>query len=546
MKNRKSSARDSARNASAPRMPVAPADTPAGDTDAVIAHYGLRRAFPRQVLAEARAIAARARAEDAKNLEGRLDLRKKFIFTCDPVAARDYDDALSLEKDRLGRRVLGVHIADVSHYVAEGGAMDREAYKRSTSVYLATCVLPMLPPELSNDLCSLKPGEDRLAFSVFLTFNRDGEVVKRAFAKSVINSKARFTYEQVMAVIGAKKISHAKTAPGEAFALDRKAVKTIKAISELAQQLRERRFAAGALDLDIPENEVVLNDEGEMSGIVARVCDESHQMIEECMVAANEAVATELRANGVPIVSRFHDSPDPEKIQLLREELRPLGIKCGNIANPKVFSQFLRSIKTHPLYPVLAVMVLRSMKRAVYDARNTGHWGLAKKYYAHFTSPIRRYPDLSLHRLLFAYLEGKRVKGAKPASLCRASARHSLEELARHATEREELAAEAERSLLEIKKYRILEEELVSHMPVVYDAVVVRCERFGCFVDIPVIGVSGLVHVSSLSGRFVRYNEYDHTLSAPGAGSWKIGDVIKVVVSSVDYAQRRLLFVPAP
>ena len=506
-----------------------PGRTPREDTAAVMKFYGLPKAFPPSVLAEARAVARRTPPGALLRAAGRLDLRNKFIFTCDPETARDYDDALSLETDRKGNRVLGVHIADVSHYVTPGGALDREAYRRGTSVYLCDRVVPMLPEELSNGVCSLVPGEDRFAFSVFITFDRNGEVKGRRFAKSVIRSKARFTYEEVMRTISGGKAS----ARGGA-SLPRGAERTIRAISSLAQQLRAKRFAAGALDIEIPEAEVLLDDAGEMIGIVTRPYDESHQMVEECMVAANEAVAKELWSSGIKILARLHEPPDQEKLQVLRAELRGLGVKIGNIENPKVFAQFLRSIKSHPLYPTIAVMVLRSMKRAVYDSTKMGHFGLAKRYYAHFTSPIRRYPDLTLHRQLAAYLEGGE---------CRVAPR-LLAKWAEHTSEMEEIAAEAERGLLEIKKYRLLEDQLSSRQTVEYSAVVSKCAPFGCFVEIPDLAVSGLVHVSLLSRRFVKYNESDGTLSAPGGGSWRVGDRIRVRISKVDYKQRRLDFTP--
>ena len=497
-----------------------PGRTPREDTAAVMKFYKLPKAFPPAVLAEAKAI-----PRTVTGTEGRLDLRRKFIFTCDPVTARDYDDALSLETDRKGNRVLGVHIADVSHYVRPGTALDREAYRRSTSVYLCDRVVPMLPEALCNGVCSLVPDEDRLAFSVFMTFDRDGEMIHRSFAKSVIRSKARFTYEQVMTAISGGA-SDAR--------LGKRELKTILAINDLAQQLRAKRFAAGALDLEVPEAEVELDGEGEMTGIVTRPYDESHQMIEECMVAANAAVAKELWTNGIKILSRLHEPPDPEKLLLLRAELRGLGVKLGNIENPKVFAQFLKSIKRNPLYPTISMLVLRSMKKAIYDSTVIGHFGLAKKYYAHFTSPIRRYPDLTLHRQLAAYLEKRNAK--VPPKL--------LAKWAEHTSEMEQVATDAERGLLEIKKYRLLEAELGSRTAVAYDAVVSKCTPFGCFVDIPTIAVSGLVHVSLLSRRFVTFNEYDQSLSAPGGGRWKAGDRMKVRVDRVDFRQRRIDFVP--
>ena len=516
-----------------------PGRTPAEDTAAVMRFYKLPQAFPPAVLAEARAV---GRLADGAVGPRRLDLRKKFVFTCDPVTARDYDDALSLETDRKGNRDLGVHIADVSHYVRPGTALDREAYRRSTSVYFCDRVVPMLPEELSNGVCSLVPNEDRLAFSVFMTFDEKGEMVKRSFAKSVIRSKARFTYEQVMKVIDGDD----RAAGGANGRIAKKELKTIRAINELAQQLRAKRFAAGALDLEMPEAEVLLDANGEMDSIVTRPYDESHQMIEECMVAANEAVAKELWTRGVKILARLHEPPDPEKVLMLRAELRGLGVKLGNIENPKVFAQFLRSIKKHPLYGTISTMVLRSMKRAVYDSTAIGHFGLAKKYYAHFTSPIRRYPDLTLHRQLAAYLGGVGRSGASGTEGNPARAKvppKLLAKWAEHTSEREEIAAEAERGLLEIKKFRFLEAQLNARQVVDYDAVISRVMPFGCFVEIPELAVSGLVHVSLLSRRFLQFNESDQSLSA-GGESWRAGDRLRVHVARVDFRERKVDFVP--
>ena len=516
-----------------------PGKTPREDTAAVMKFYKLPKAFPPEVLREAAEVSKPSKLPKPSK---RLDLRGKFIFTCDPVTARDYDDALSLETDRKGNRVLGVHIADVSHYVRPGTALDREAYKRSTSVYLCDRVVPMLPEELCNGVCSLVPNEDRLAFSVFMTFDRTGEMVKREFAKSIIRSKARFTYEQVMGVIaGNNRIIECSN-----NRIEKRELKTILAINELAQQLRAKRFAAGALDLEVPEAEVILDRNGEMTGIVTRPYDESHQMIEECMVAANEAVAKELWTRGVRILARLHEPPDPEKILMLRAELRGLGVKMGNIENPKVFAQFLKSIKRNPLYPTLSTMILRSMKKAVYDSTTIGHFGLAKKYYAHFTSPIRRYPDLTLHRQLAAYLEST-FQTPKPSKLPKPSPMvppKLLAKWAEHTSEREEIAAEAERGLLEIKKYRLLEEQLNSRQIIEYDAVISKCMPFGCFVEIPELAVSGLVRVSLLSHKFVRFNESDQSLSAYGGGSWRVGDRMKVHVARVDFRERKIDFIP--
>ena len=506
----------------APQFPE-PGKTPREDTSAVMRFYKLPKGFPKGALAEAK----RIDAGPPPSAEGRLDLRRRFIFTCDPETARDFDDALSLEKDRHGNRVLGVHIADVSHYVRPGSAIDREAFRRSTSVYFCDRVVPMLPESLCNGVCSLVPGEDRYAFSVFLTFSAKGAVVKSSFAKSVIRSKARFTYEQVMKVMR----GGAADAAGR---MHRAAERAIREIGALAQQMRAARFAAGALDLEIPEAEVLLDGEGEMKGIAVHRSDESHQMVEECMVAANEAVAKELWTHGVKILSRLHEPPDEEKLHTLQAELRGLGVRAGDLASPRVFAKFLKDVRNHPASSTIAMMVLRSMKRAVYDSKTIGHFGLAKRYYAHFTSPIRRYPDLTLHRQLAAYLE-KRNARVPPAELAR---------WAKHATDCEETASDAERALLEIKKYRFLQAQIDSRRVEEYDAVVVKCMPFGCFVDIPEIATSGLVHISLLSRRFVRFNASDQTLQAPGGGRWRIGDRIRVHVAHVDFRQRRIDFVP--
>jgi len=490
---------------------------PRSDTGLVMRVYGLARDFPKGVAAEAR----RARERQAEGLveKGRLDLRKKFIFTCDPESARDFDDALSLERDRAGNLVLGVHIADVSHYVRPDSALDREAVKRSTSVYLCDRVVPMLPEYLSNDLCSLVPGEDRLAFSAFLTFDAQGRMTARRFTKSIIRSKARYTYEQVMTVL----------AGGKSKAITPPAAKTLRAVSELAQKIRRTRFAAGALTMEVPEVAVTLDAEGEMTGVVTRPYDESHQMVEECMVAANEAVAKELWTRGVKILARLHEPPDLEKLEELRVNLAGLGVSCGDISVGRNLAAFLEKIKGHPLEETIGTMVLRSMKRARYDSETIGHFGLAKKFYAHFTSPIRRYPDLVLHRQLASWISGQggrldKIYLAKTAASC---------------SEKEQLADDAERALLELKKYRYLDAD----KSLVWEAVVSKCMPFGIFVDLPSLMTGGLVHVSRLSKHYVTYDEGRGVLR-DGRRTWKPGDAMRVRVLNVDISRRMVDFEP--
>ncbi len=494
------------------KLPFVKGRMPAGDVDSVIAQYDLPGKFPKDVQREARRIAAAG----AVFFDKRLDLRRKYIFTCDPVTAKDFDDALSMDRDRRGNMVLGVHIADVSHYVKPGTAIDREAYRRSTSVYLLNRVVPMLPEELSNGVCSLVPGEDRLAFSVFLTFDKSGQCVARRFAKSVIRSKDRFTYEQVLDVIRRGRGSS-------------QGAKAILAISALAQRLRGRRFAEGALDLEVPETEILLDGEGRMTGLVARPYDESHQMVEECMVAANEAVAKELWTRGIRILARLHERPDPERLEQLRADLASIGVKCGDLSHGRNVAAFLGGIKGKPLEGTIAVMVLRSMKRARYDARQMGHFGLAKEFYSHFTSPIRRYPDLVLHRQLEDFLATGNGRIQQQA----------LDRIAKHCSEMEERADEAERTLKDMKKFRFIEENGGE-----FDAVVSRVAGFGLFVDVPALAIGGLVHISTLSRRYVHFNERKMALE-DGGRTWRIGDRIRIRAIKVDWKNRWVDFASA-
>ena len=480
-----------------------------------MAAFNLSATFPKKVLREAAKVSTFLEKPGARE-----DLRKKFIFTCDPQSARDYDDALSLDKDPSGNLVLGVHIADVAHFVRPGSALDNEAYKRGTSVYLAEKVVPMLPEELSNGVCSLVPGEDRLAFSCFMVFSKDGRMLARRFAKTIIRSKARFTSEQVLRLLTGK----GKT-PGVKTAW----IASIRKISRLAQTLRKKRFAAGALDLAVPEAEVVLDENHEMVDLKIRANDIAHQMVEECMIAANEAVATELRTRGIKFLARFHAKPDEDKLQELEANLKHLGIKTGNLAIPKNLKKLLSSIQGHPLEGIISVMILRSMKKALYDAKEIGHWGLAKRYYAHFTSPIRRYPDLTLHRQLASFIAGTGGR-ADPAYLSKAAI---------HTSEKEIEAAEAERNMIEVKKYRYLEKH-----PGPYEAVVVKVVKFGVFVDLPSLAASGMVHIRNLAREYILWDEAAEELHT-SSHRWHVGTRMRVMVDTVDYTHRWIDFIPA-
>ena len=498
---------------------LGPAEEPSVDTLSIIRQHDLPETFPDEVLREAEDAPARM------ELPGkRVDLRDDLIITIDPERSRDFDDALSLERDGT-YRVLGVHIADVSHFVLPGSSLDREAYKRGTSVYLPDRVLPMLPEQLSNGICSLNPGKDRLAFSVMLKIDESGKVVERWFAKSIICSAQRLTYQQALAVLEERE--------PEGIDISSKVRELLRGLHALAQQIRQRRYAAHALDLDMQEVEIVTDGTGRMTGIRRVINDISHQLVEECMVAANEAVAAELAARHIPNIARYHEEPKEEKIEALTTQLVDMGYTPGDLRQPANMARFLRSVKEDPLSHHVYISVLKSMNRALYSSTDTGHYGLAKHYYAHFTSPIRRYPDLIAHRLL-----GKCLSALGGESYSKGR----LADVARHASEREEIAATAERDLTEIMKYRYLERQQKEKKRPVYDAVIVSITNYGAFVELVELQLQGLVHVSALSSEFLRFHRGRSELINRNA-RYKIGDAVRVKVEEVDFDARRVTFV---
>lgn len=501
---------------------IGPEDKPSLDTLAILRQYELPEAFPPEVMEESERVAQRLSQPGPRE-----DLRDRFIITIDPASARDFDDAISLEKDSEGHRVLGVHIADVSHFVRPGGALDKEAYRRGTSVYLIDKVVPMLPEQLSNGICSLMPNEDRLTFSVFITYDGQGHPIATRFAKSIIRSRQRLAYEEALALIEGRSTEIA------CGPLDPRTAPMLRETLALTRQLKKIRERNHALELASQEVEIELDKEGRMVGIHPASNDESHQLIECCMVAANEAVAKELITHQVAVLNRLHEAPDDEKIAKLELELRKLGIRPRNLREPKELAALLRETASHPLKYHIHTLILRSLKRALYSSKQHGHFGLALTYYSHFTSPIRRYPDLVLHRQLADYLTPGGHGGRLDAGW--------LERAAARATEREMVADEAERALTEIKKYRFLQQQLDARSPQVYDAVVVAVKPFGFFVDVIDLQVSGMVHIAGISKQFVTFNPTSETLSA-GKLSIKAGMSLKVYVTKVDFPNRRLDF----
>lgn len=499
---------------------IGSASNPSLDTEAICREYELPGPFPAEAIAEAENI--ESVQDDAKD---RLDLRKQFILTIDPAESRDFDDALSFEVLPDGNRKLGVHIADVSRYVRPGSALDAEAFRRGNSVYLADKVIPMLPETLSNGICSLRPNADRACFSVFMVFDEAGRPVSRSFAKTTIRSNLRLNYRQALAIMEGRK-------PEGIARIPKAARELLDGVSKLALQLRTIRMKNGALDLDLPECRVNIDESGRMTGFTIEEYDVSHQTIEECMVAANEAVASELSLHGWKIISRLHEPPDPSKMADLAVSLKALGFKPGDISQPANLSRFIASVENHPLKAQAHTLILRSMRRALYSAAGHGHFGLAKARYSHFTSPIRRYADLVLHRQLADYIARRKPSiGAE-----------SLERVAAQCTDTELRADDAERTLLEIKKFRFLQAQLESGDTEEYDATISKVTSFGMFVDLPALQVGGLVHIATISRQFVRHDKYGEALVA-GRTRYALGQNVKVRISRVDFAARRLDFV---
>src|SRR5213596_866585 len=362
---------------------LGPALAPGVDLLSIIRKYHLPTEFPRDVLEQADRISEKI---DARQLEGREDLRKEFIVTIDPDDARDFDDAIHVEKIENGGWRLGVHIADVAAYVDPECALDREARRRGNSVYLPDRVIPMLPERLSNGVCSLNPGVDRLTHSVFINFDKNGVAKRARFAKSVIRSAQRLTYKQAYAILK----SSARDQLSEQLHL----------AWRLASLLRRKRFEHGSLDLDFPEVKVRLDETGKPVRLERIDNDESHQLIEECMLAANEAVARELKMRAMPTIYRVHENPDPEKLAEYREFVLSFNYKVGDLAHRAELQRLLASIRGKPEEQALKIGLLKSLKRARYASQPLGHYGLAKPNYLHFTSPIRRYADLVVHRAL--------------------------------------------------------------------------------------------------------------------------------------------------
>ncbi len=498
---------------------------PGVDVLSIIKGFGLPVEFSAKVLKQAEKVPEEVAPEE---LRGRLDLRDLKMVTIDSEEAKDLDDAVSLYKDG-DNYVLGVHIADVTHYVREDSALDKEALNRGTSVYLADRVIPMLPHRLSNGICSLNGGVDRLTLSCIMTFDASGELIDHEIAESVIRTNARMTYTAVNGIIeGDKKLIKEYKDLVPMFLL----------MDELAGILRKKRRKRGAIDFDLKETKIIMGDDGKPVDITSYERNNATNLIEDFMLAANETVAAHFCALGIPFVYRIHEEPDAEKFAALRRAIRTYGLDIKTAKDrvqPKEVSRLLEKIKDTPQEAVISTLTLRSMQRAGYSTDCRGHFGLACKYYCHFTSPIRRYPDLQIHRIIKESLHGK----LKPSRLEHYD--KILSGVAKRSSSRERIAQEAERETDKLMKARYMQE----HIGEVFTGVISGVTDWGIYVELPNT-VEGLVHISKLEGDFYLYNEDRCELKGERTGRrYVLGQTVDVCVDGVDMALRAVDFVLA-
>ena len=544
--------------------------TPGVDVLSIVRKYDLPEQFPKKVNREVQWVPMEVQPEF---LAGRFDLRSLKVVTIDGEDAKDLDDAVSIASLTNGNYLLGVHIADVAHYVRPGTALDAEAFKRGTSVYLVDRVIPMLPPELSNGICSLNPQVDRLTFSAFMEFDPSGKRVAYALFPSVIRTQERMTYTQVRKIL----VDQDPETRGHYADL----VEDFLLMERLAQILRERRFNRGALDFDLPECKVGLDDWGRPIDLYRYPRSAADEIIEEFMLAANETVAWYLSSQGLPGLYRIHDDPDPAKLEEMSRSLQALGYTLPRTKiTTRAFQKLLKRVEGRPEERVVNTLLLRSMQHARYAPAPTGHFGLAVKYYTHFTSPIRRYPDLIVHRILqntvprkgyfwpeawkdhlnLRWLDGKsegknnyllgraaqgefsEEVGGEPGLWSRNEALARLAEsmplIAEHSSARERVAEEAERESVEMKKV----EYMLQHLGEIWPGIVSGVTPFGLFVELDNL-VEGLIHVASLDDDYYVYVPSPPSLIGERTRrQFRIGDAVEVEVVRVDVDQRQVDF----
>ncbi|GAA4718125.1 ribonuclease R [Brevibacillus fulvus] len=498
---------------------------PGVDILSIIRKFGLPEAFPEEVLREAESAPDEISPEEIK---GRRDLRDRMMVTIDGADAKDLDDAVSLEKLPNGNYRLGVHIADVSYYVKENSPLDQEAYRRGTSVYLVDRVIPMLPHRLSNGICSLNPKVDRLTITCDMEMDGSAKLVGYDIYLSVIRTNERMTYADVRSILEDKD--------PELIEKYKELVPMFQMMEELCRKLRQKRMSRGAIDFDFREAKIYVNEEGTPTDIGFRDRSIAEQIIEEFMLAANETVAEHFHWMKQPFIYRVHEDPKPEKLQAFLEFITNFGYAVrgkGNTVHPRALQQILEEVKGTPEEVIISTVMLRSMKQARYDAESLGHFGLATDFYTHFTSPIRRYPDLIVHRLIREWVERGEMTGERMSYWS-----EKLPEIADHSSQRERLAVEAERETDDLKKAEFMLERIGEE----FEGVISGVTSFGIFVELPNT-IEGLVHVSYLTDDYYHYHEKMYALVGERTGKqFRIGDVVQVRVANVNVDERAIDF----
>ncbi len=489
-------------------------DDPGVDILSIAARYQISDIFPEGVLEELKNIPDEVSSSE---LNGRRDLTSEVIFTIDGDDTKDIDDAISIKKLENGNYLLGVHIADVSHYVKEGTALGDEAYARGTSSYLANTVIPMLPHKLSNGICSLNPDVIRLTISCVMEIDDSGKLVNSDIFESYIKSRKQMTYKNVNKILNENIIPE-----GYAEFTD-----DLRLMAELSKIIRKRKLEKGYIDFDVPEPKIITDENGKAIDIQKRVQDTGENLIEDFMIMANETVASTISYMDLPFIYRVHGLPDEDKIKNFMHFINILGYKVhANMRNitPKVIQNILGQLKDKKEYNILSSMLLRSMQKAIYDNVNIGHFGLASKFYTHFTSPIRRFPDLTVHRLLRTYLFNHNID-----SQIIDYYNSTLPEVAKHSSEREMAATQCERDVDDMKMAEYME----AHIGEVYNGIISTVTNYGIYVELPNL-VEGMIKIDELEDDYYFYDE--STFSLVGKHSKKrymLGDSIKITVDSV-------------
>jgi ribonuclease R len=498
-------------------------DEPGVDTQIIIRKHQIPDAHSDEAVDEARRLGSVVKERDVR---GRTDFRAVATVTIDGEHARDFDDAITIEHLPNGHYWLGVHIADVSHYVREGIALDEDAYERGTSVYFPERAVHMFPSELATGLCSLNPHVDRLVQSCLMEVDRRGTVVRYEIHDGVINSDARMTYTDVNAILTDRDDA--------TIARYLELVPMFELMRELFEILHARRRRRGSIDFDLPETEVVLSELGEIEAIIPSERNIAHRIIEEFMLLANETVATHLVAHGMPALHRVHEPPDALKVEQFEAFITTLGYSLaahGHALRPKHFQKLIDRIRGAPVERPIAALMLRTMQKARYDAAPLGHFGLAAEHYTHFTSPIRRYPDLVVHRMLRESRRGA-VTDARREEL-----EEELPEIARHTSDMERRADEAERELLQWKKVRFMADKVGDE----FHGYITGVAPFGLFVELIEHFVEGLVHISSMADDYYRFLEQQHMLRGENTKRvYRLGDEVEIQVVRVDMERRQV------